>query len=297
MAQLNWKYVSNYGRSYHIGLFHGDRTGHLLVHCNSKIVLIDFSVQKTSSYSFFIEEDLCEITIEKTSDEYRYGFDVNTDADTPTNRDRKATEKKYWRQTLLFFGGMGLLILITVIGLFAFNQAQNEKKAAQVLETYREETVAKLFYSKDEETGATKLSYSFVANGDAYAGKIALDNPQLSSGMPIEQGDEFVVAYASINPAINEIMLEQPTLKQVSMYWERAQQKHWDLHPEFSLNQVKCIIKQAYDSLGLEGLATFYLQDIPVEENERFNETTYLRLIRDINFRNLVDQECLVRIN
>ena len=297
MAQLNWTYVGNYGKSYQVGLFHGDRTGHLLVYCNSKIILIDFSVNKTSKYSFFIEDDLCEISIEKEANEYRYGFDINREIDTPRNRERKQTEKKHWRQTLAFFGVFAVFIVAAVIGLLKFNSSQNLKKASQILDIYRQETIAKVFLNKSDAAKEHNLSYSFVANGKRFEGNLEIASPYLSFGMPIEPGDEFVVAYASIDPEIHQLDLNYPTESQIAVYKNRVLQKHTRLHNELSTQQVQCIISEALRMRGLKGLAYFYLQDITSEENEEFNATTYEYFTRSIEFRNAIEEQCLLRIN
>ena len=69
MAQIGWVYLDNYGGRHRVGLYHGDQTGHLVIHCNLRVVQIDFSVRDTKRYSFFIEDELCEIDIVKEPDQ------------------------------------------------------------------------------------------------------------------------------------------------------------------------------------------------------------------------------------
>ena len=92
MSQFNWTYLAPSGKKHHVGLFHGENTGHVMIYCNSKVVLVDFKVRETKSYSIFIEEELCEIGIERKADRFVYGFDINKEADTPLNRKRKAID-------------------------------------------------------------------------------------------------------------------------------------------------------------------------------------------------------------
>ena len=58
MSQMSWTYIADDGARYDVGLFHGDSTGHLLVYCNARIVVIDFSVLASKNYSFFINDEL-----------------------------------------------------------------------------------------------------------------------------------------------------------------------------------------------------------------------------------------------
>ncbi len=52
MSQITWTYVDDDGYSHKVGLFHGDNSGHLLVYCNTRIVVIDFGVMASKNYSF-----------------------------------------------------------------------------------------------------------------------------------------------------------------------------------------------------------------------------------------------------
>ncbi len=56
MSQITWTYVDDDGYSHNVGLFHGDNSGHLVVYCNSRIVVIDLKVLTSKNYSFFIDE-------------------------------------------------------------------------------------------------------------------------------------------------------------------------------------------------------------------------------------------------
>ena len=60
-----------------------------------KILIIDFKVRETKSYSFFIDEELCEINITRTNDKFIYTFEINKTVQTPLNAKRKKREKKH----------------------------------------------------------------------------------------------------------------------------------------------------------------------------------------------------------
>jgi hypothetical protein len=65
MAQHKWSFISHSGKQYLVGVFHGAKTGHLLIYINSKIVQIDFKVYEDALYSFFIDEELCEVSVKR----------------------------------------------------------------------------------------------------------------------------------------------------------------------------------------------------------------------------------------
>ncbi len=115
MSQITWTYIDDYGSLHKIGLFHGDTTGHLLVYCNTRIVVIDFSVQDSKNYSFLINEELCDISVEEKAGKFSYGFTIDQITDTPRNRGRHKMIRQQIRQSLI----LGFIfILIVVIAFF-----------------------------------------------------------------------------------------------------------------------------------------------------------------------------------
>ncbi len=118
MSQITWTYVDDDGYSHKVGLFHGDNSGHLLVYCNTRIVVIDFGVMASKNYSFFINEELCDITIEEKNGTFSYGFRIDQVTDTPRNRGRRKMIRSETRHSLLLGAGFilaiaGLVFLIS----------------------------------------------------------------------------------------------------------------------------------------------------------------------------------------
>ena len=77
MNQSHWTYWDDYGRQHIVGILHGANTGHLVVHCNSKVMLIDFNVNEAKTYSFFIDENLCKLKVLPNDKDFKYLFDVD----------------------------------------------------------------------------------------------------------------------------------------------------------------------------------------------------------------------------
>jgi hypothetical protein len=118
MAESLWRFTNELGQPYLIGLFHGDKDGHLVVHCNSRVVLIDFNVQQSKAYSFFIEEELCELKLDRQDAGFTYSCRINVDADTPKNRWRKSaeqTEKIFTRRAWWIFGSIFVFLIVLSI--------------------------------------------------------------------------------------------------------------------------------------------------------------------------------------
>jgi hypothetical protein len=118
MSQFTWTYIDDNGYRHRVGLFHGDNTGHLMIYCNTRIVVIDFSVTSSKNYSFFINDELCDIAVEEQDGKFAYGFKVDEITDTPRNRGRRKMLRTEHRQTFLaavaFLGLLALILLLVL---------------------------------------------------------------------------------------------------------------------------------------------------------------------------------------
>ena len=110
---MTWTYVDDYGKNHKVGLFHGNDSGHLLIYCNSKIMFIDFHVMQDKKYSFFINDELCDILIEKQQNKFAYGFEIDRKTNTPRNTNRRKIERSHSIQVVLI--GIALMIVVTII--------------------------------------------------------------------------------------------------------------------------------------------------------------------------------------
>ncbi len=259
-----------------------------MVHCNAKVILIDFHVLEDKTYSFFIEDELCELQLTRKEDRFHYDFKIDKEADTPLNQERRERERKYWWQTLAFVAAL----LLAVGGFFLWWQyherVTGEQQMTQILEQAGSESVARVVLANRE----SPVGYAFVANGRSYQAEAELPDLSLSYGLPLETGDEFVVRYANRAPRIHEVDFSRPTQRQVERYRERVLQRHARLHPELRPDQVACQVQLAFDIKGLAGLADLYFQKASSEDNPDHNERTYLRLVRDLPFRKGLRERC-----
>ncbi|MFK7810826.1 MAG: hypothetical protein AB8F74_23665 [Saprospiraceae bacterium] len=293
MNQFNWTYLGQNGKNHNVGMYHGADSGHLLVYCNSKIILVDFSVLKSSTYSFFIEEELCELEIELRNEKFYYGFHLNKTADTPLNRRRKKTEKKYLYQSLAFLGAVFIVVMSVFLGINHLKQDQQTEGITTLLQEFGEEAEAKILIASENEDHS--VSYYFIVNGRGYTvqSKQSEERVQLyQHGMPLEKGDEFVIRYLPENPNTCSIDYSRPTPQQIETYLRRAAYKYVSRNPEATEDEGLCLTKIAYDLKGVDGLADFYYQDLAVEENPKHNIESFQRLVRDIPFQQERQKRC-----
>ncbi len=116
MSQSNWVYSDQTGQQYQIGLYHGQSSGHLIVYCNWKVILIDFNVLNSKTYSFYFGDELCHLKIDKRGDGYQYGFQQSDE----TLIAIKNHHKKLWRTDLAKALGAFLVSLILIITVIYF---------------------------------------------------------------------------------------------------------------------------------------------------------------------------------
>ena len=115
MSQLDWTYVDDYGEKYEVGIHHVAPKGHVVVNCNNKIMIIDFNVLRTKTYSFFLGPELCELNVRREKENFSYGLTINEEADTPLNQLRRKYRKRDLFWTLLIFS-----MLLASVFLFSY---------------------------------------------------------------------------------------------------------------------------------------------------------------------------------
>lgn len=109
MKQLYWNYLDRFGKKYQIGLYHG-ATGHLVIYCNNAVLVIDFNVQQNKEYSFFIGEELIELSITKAN-EAQFDYDCQINKKAPTMRNL-AREKAMKQERKHNFWAAGMLLTL-----------------------------------------------------------------------------------------------------------------------------------------------------------------------------------------
>ena len=91
-----------------------------MIYINGGVVVIDFNVLQSKSYSFLIEDQLCDLEVEMQDGKFAYSFSLDTKADTPANLRRRKRDRRDMIHTLLFAVGLVSLIVFSV--LFVLNR-------------------------------------------------------------------------------------------------------------------------------------------------------------------------------
>ena len=277
------------GRKHHVGLFHGKNNGHVMIHCNAKVIIIDFNVLESKTYSFFINQELCEIELERKGDTFYYHFHVNHTADTPLNRVRKARERKFWRQALLFIGALVLCVTLLVVLMNRWNRPPDLPTVMERLAKEGLSTESMVFPDHESQT----LKYLFVLNGRSYEGEMSMDKGFFNKfGLPIGEKDELMVRYIPTNPNINHLQLDQASPGQLRKYIDMTIAEHLEANPDLNKQQATCEVVTAARLFGNKALGDFYFQSLRPSENEVNNERTYRFLQQDAAYRKAVEENC-----
>lgn len=281
-----------------MGLYHGDRTGHVMIHCNLRVVQVDFSVKDSKMYSFFIEDELCEIILEKKNGVFGYEFRVNKKADTPRNRIRRVQEGTNRKYMAFLATGIVLLLTLIFLGLRWYGQEQESKRMAsssivskysmanmQRLSEEGKKTVARLHLRQGGQAGEYKISYALLAldtlmeQGDFTVAH--MDPILLPNGFPFSEGDEFDAIYLPSDPQVHRVDFFQPARSTTNRYLRLATETEQRIHPYESAEKCACRVLTVADLAGWSNLAHFIFQEKTPEEDARFNEESYARLLRD----------------
>jgi len=113
LSQLSWTVVDDFGGKFHVGMYHGDTSGHVMVYCNKKIIIIDFEVQESKKYSFYLGHEFCHLHLVKKEDNFSYALKKDHDAVTPLNVERKkAFRRDYYKSIATLILGIVLILIV-----------------------------------------------------------------------------------------------------------------------------------------------------------------------------------------
>lgn len=309
MAQINWVFLDDREGRHRVGLYHGDRSGHVMIHCNLRVIQIDFSVKESKMYSFFIEDELCEIILEKKDGVFGYEFRVNKKVDTPRNRIRRVHEGQTRKHMAFLVGGLLLVLAGTFFGLRWYGQKQETKRmeSTSIVGKYSKEnmkrlasegkrTIARLHLAQGENAHNQKITYTLLAvdslmeQGDFTVEKM---NPiLLPNGFPLSEGDEFDAIYLPSDPQVHRVDFYQPTRSTTTTYLYLATQIEQKNNPAVSPEKCVCRVLTAAEHAGWTSLAHFIFQEKTKQENARHNQESYLRLLRDPDLSKAIHATC-----
>jgi hypothetical protein len=297
MAQVNWVYLDDQGGRHRVGVYHGDRSGHLMIHANRRVMQIDFSVLDSKTYSFFIEDELCEVVVEKMKNgRFGYEFRVNKKIDTPRNRIRRVDNRRNNKLLAFFITGVVVVIALMFFGLKWYGKGQDTRRMSQtsIIHNLSKSNIKRLAvegrsstaYLHLEEINAKQVGvYTFkTADSTEIRGVFSVADTGsviLQNGFPLRTGDAFTLIYLPADPQVHRIELFQPTQPTISNYIALALAVEHRADTTVSKEKSLCRILTVAEWQNWIALADFIFQEKTPAQNPRHNRDTYLRLLRN----------------
>ena len=192
MNQYQWTFLDNAARRHTLGIAHGARSGNLVVHCNAQIVKIDFSVLEPRTYSFFVEDELCHLAIEGTREEgFHYNFHIDTEADTPVNRERNLKRVTSQRKGIAAAVSLAVLVFGFLGGVAYWGWSTKQA------------TVRGELYVTGARATATLLpggTFEFVGNNRVVSGAVVPQDAKRLAALGIVSLEDVPVRYYVEDP-------------------------------------------------------------------------------------------------
>lgn len=283
MAQLQWTVPGLGGRNYRVGMYHGESSGHLMVHCNNKIMLIDFGVKDSKNYSFFLDQELFELHIIKEQGRFSYDLKHNEDIDSPHNR-RREQEKKTGRWRII--AASVVLVFFAIVMIAAWSDSPKDNEAILEGLANGEGTSTEIsLYLEDDRWHA-----NYRTDASVHDVVLPISHPISEMGLQLQNGSRFAARYAPDNPRLLFVQWMQPEAETLAGFVRQSMEYHEAVHPELSAQQIGCQVRLAYELYGLEGLGLIMGQT--QEDEATYDRNDYLRMIRSTEFRQ-GNRDCL----
>lgn len=263
----------------------------MMVYCNNEVIAIDFEVKESGLYSFFIEEDLCEIRIERKGGKFKYSFGSNQKVDTPFNRMRRKLMRHHRLQRTI----AAVIVALFAVGMVVtmLRQSQRNLYSAErglLYGGYR--TIAR-FQIEPDKNGRPYAVFSYVQNGQIRKVDFLLPaNLTTGNGLPLEAGDEFYLYYDPDHPRLHSVQWNEPVPEQLDRYRQRVLQRLLALQPGLPGAEAECLLDVTYEIEGLSGWADLWWQQASPEQNARHNSRTYAELIDGYKWKKLLEERC-----
>ena len=88
MSESRWTFYDPQAGTQTLGIYHGDKSGHVVVYHNSNVVIIDFEIFQTKTYSIQFNNSLITLSIEQEGSGYGYSFDGEALYPEPSTLDK-----------------------------------------------------------------------------------------------------------------------------------------------------------------------------------------------------------------
>ncbi len=253
-----------------------------MIYCDNKVMQVDFKVHDSRDYTFFIDEEICIIKVEKGKHGgYAYSFKIDNKTATDFNKKKKKTERKWTRQSILTLGGGVLVFLSLFFGTLTFQRS----RLAKSLDKNGIEVPARITITQRGTFNNYSIEYLYRYQGANFRNEIGpLKKAPMTAGIPLKKGYEFMVLVDTLHPDNHELLLDKPEQGTLGEIMNMVLEKHLEINPNANEVEKYCLVPSAYQAEGLDGLSDIYHQSKPEDVSPDYNTDSFLRLIRDTPF-------------
>ena len=75
MSQWRWTFYDPHEGTQTLGLYHGEESGHVMIYLNHQVVIIDFMVHQSKSYSIVVNDLLVKLNLNESDGLFSYDFE------------------------------------------------------------------------------------------------------------------------------------------------------------------------------------------------------------------------------
>ncbi len=75
MSQWRWTFYDPHEGTQTLGLYHGEESGHVMIYLNQQVVIIDFMVHQSKSYSIVVNDLLVKLNLKESNGLFSYDFE------------------------------------------------------------------------------------------------------------------------------------------------------------------------------------------------------------------------------
>ena len=190
--QFQWTFLDNKRQRHTLGIAHSPTSGHLVVHCDHRVVIIEFSVLEAKEFSFFVEDELCRLNVLGDRDAgFTYNFAIDTDADTEVNRVRNADRKRDARRNVVRSVLLFLAPVVIIGGLSLWGYTSHLARLPEDLLVIGARAQAELLASGE---------FEFVAGSEVVRDRPVGEDPERLEALDLDAQDFVPVLYYQKDP-------------------------------------------------------------------------------------------------
>lgn len=287
MPRFKWIYLEGDGVKHHVELFHGRMKGHVLISCNGSILVTDFDVRQSKSYTFFINEELCKIHLNRKGLKFTYSFEIDKKTNTPLNQLRRERQNRY--NVYLGLILLGFIVICSIV--VAFNRKVHiERTGVDPWLAYSESNPNsdELHFGGITYTLDDQLLINSSIGSDTYTKY--LDGYIAINGWPFEVGQEYAVRLRNGDLIVD---WHKPSEKTLNDFRSRVlEQLDYEGLKRQGYTNKACIDTLIANYTTAYGLASFMFSQLEKTVNEYANNESYTALLRSDQMKDTYNQIC-----